>query len=216
MFINSLIVVFEQHSLGNPVYGLFVNTNSRNKGVSPVIGVILMVALTVILASVIGVFAFNIGDLEEPNVIEQPNSTSQIIYAVDNSPNDTNATHSSTVQVDSSISGGELDDIKIDYQGSADPTDVSSTDDIDTIGIDSDGDGTVEEDFSDDIGGVNTNNGERLRVAVDTNYSLSSGDYVLIKYTGVDNPEEGSYPVTVTLITHSNEEQSLDGTLVIE
>lgn len=49
---------------------------------------------------------------------------------------------------------------------------------------------------------------------MDTNYSLSSGDHV-IKYTGVDNPEEGSYPVTVTLITHSNEEQSLNGTLVI-
>lgn len=45
---------------------LSAHTDQADRAVSPVVGVVLMVALTVVLAGVVGVFAFGIGDVLQP------------------------------------------------------------------------------------------------------------------------------------------------------
>jgi flagellin-like protein len=61
----------------------FVSGKS-NRGVSPVIGVILMVAITVILAAVIGTFVLGLGDSVQQNAqagvsFEQTNSSTVVV-----------------------------------------------------------------------------------------------------------------------------------------
>ena len=73
--------------------------NSENRAVSPVIGVILMVAITVILAAVIGTFVLGLGDSLGDN---QP--TAQLSVDVDEDDPTVTVNHNGG----DSIAGGEL------------------------------------------------------------------------------------------------------------
>jgi flagellin-like protein len=57
--------------------------NSSNRAVSPVIGVILMVAITVILAAVIGAFVLEIGDQQETAPNTSFDSGEQVVFEND-------------------------------------------------------------------------------------------------------------------------------------
>ena len=79
------------------------------RGVSPVIGVILMVAITVILAAVIGTFVLGLGD----NV----NSTPQASWDFEYNGTDVTVTHSGGDTIDGdrlSVSGAASDDTIFD------------------------------------------------------------------------------------------------------
>jgi flagellin-like protein len=56
------------------------HTDQENRAVSPVIGVILMVAITVILAAVIGAFVLEIGDQQETAPNTSFSSDEQVVY----------------------------------------------------------------------------------------------------------------------------------------
>jgi len=87
-----------------------------NRGVSPVIGVILMVAITVILAAVIGTFVLGLGDSLE----QAPQAQLDAEYD-----------GSGTASIDISHNGGDsiaADDIEITVQDSTDNPYVNDTD----------------------------------------------------------------------------------------
>ena len=90
------------------------------RGVSPVIGVILMVAITVILAAVIGTFVLGLG--------EDVNSTPQATwdFEVDNDNNNVNITHEGGDTIDRSR-------LSVSSSGSIDATDLSDEDTDDVV-----------------------------------------------------------------------------------
>lgn len=68
------------------------------------------------------------------------------------------------------------------------------------LGVDTSGDGTADEEFGPDaISGVN-NNDFSFTIEVDSGYTLTNGDTVLVDYPAVDNPDEASeYEVELTI-----------------
>jgi flagellin-like protein len=83
--------------------------DEENRAVSPVIGVILMVAITVILAAVIGTFVLGLGDQVQET---SPNAQWEWDYDDSGSPNLLTVTHTSGDNVtasDLSATGDSLD-----------------------------------------------------------------------------------------------------------
>lgn len=68
------------------------------------------------------------------------------------------------------------------------------------LGVDTSGDGTADEEFGPDaISGVN-NNDFSFTIELDTGYTLTEGDTVLVDYPAVDNPSDpGEYEVELTI-----------------
>lgn len=196
-------------------------SGGHRRAISPVVGTILLVAITIVLASSV-TFVFAIGgDLDAPEFgtpTPEDDSPSGPLYAVDASGGATDVEHAVLAEANETMDGKELSDIKVDYgDGSADPDNVTDYSQITAVGVDTDGDGEIDVDLSDDLDGINTNDNSRIRVAFDTTYVLSAGDTVVVHYEGVDNPEDaGEYDATVTLIAHDNTEQDVDATLEIE
>lgn len=197
------------------------SSGSDWRAVSPVIGVVLLVVITVLLAgSMSFVFAFG-SDLEGPDLgtpTPDDDTPSGPLYALDEAANATGIEHAVLAEANGTMDGKQLSDIKVDYgSGSADPDNVSDFADITEVGVDTDGDDEIDVDLSGDLDGVNTNDNSRIRVAFDTTYVLSEGDTVIVQYDGVDNPESaGEYEATVTLVAHDNTEQDVQATLEIE
>jgi hypothetical protein len=81
------------------------------------------------------------------------------------------------------------------------------------LGVDTDGDGEIDRKFDEShVSGVN-NNAYSFDVTLDTDYTLQSGDVVVVRYPAVDNPAEpGDYDVEVSL----NDQQTATSTLNIE
>jgi flagellin-like protein len=119
------------------IRGLNSPDREANRAVSPVIGVILMVAITVILAAVIGAFVLEIGDQQET----APTTSFTVEESVNNyksrdldpSDNCYNGCDTNLTQVDISFAGGETmtiteTDIKINGNSSAygDPRDTEA------------------------------------------------------------------------------------------
>ena len=91
--------------------------NTDDRAVSPVIGVILMVAITVILAAVIGTFVLGLGD-------QLGDSTPQASYDIDSVDADTN-------EIEITKTGGQdlaFSDLRVvvDVAGSTDEFDLSN------------------------------------------------------------------------------------------
>ncbi|TKX80274.1 type IV pilin [Halorubrum sp. SD626R] len=89
----------------------------EDRAVSPVIGVILMVAITVILAAVIGTFVLGLGD-------QLGDSTPQASYGIDN-------VDSGTDQIEITKTGGQdlaFDDLRVvvDVEGNTSEFDLAS------------------------------------------------------------------------------------------
>jgi flagellin-like protein len=94
----------------------FDGTGGENRAVSPVIGVILMVAITVILAAVIGAFVLEIGDQQET----APNTSFDSEQAVEFYESGINTANLTTVEV--SHAGGTVVDasnIQVKVDGNA-------------------------------------------------------------------------------------------------
>jgi flagellin-like protein len=83
-----------------------IPSDRSNRAVSPVIGVILMVAITVILAAVIGAFVLEIGDQQETAPSTSFDSEQRVQYMDDSGNHKLN-----TTEVSISHAGGEVIDI---------------------------------------------------------------------------------------------------------
>jgi len=129
----------------------------------------------------------------------------------DNSTGATDVTQSVGIEADDSTAGQELTAIGATYPRDDFTVDAAQHDQI-GIGVDTDGDGELEEEFDEThVSGVN-NNAFSFDVTLDTGYTLESGDVVVVEYPAVDNPSEpGEYVVEVRL----NDRQTADATVTI-
>lgn len=198
--------------------------DSGDRAISPVVGTVLMVVITILLASTLTfVVQFDTNDEIAEDVAEGDLGTAteegvslqnDLVVAENTTPGASGVVHSTVLEVDEAA-GTTLDELIVDYP--KEEVDLSTTqhEDVLTIGIDTDADGSFERTFdADDVSGVGTNDDDsRLTVTFDTGYTLSAGDRVTLRYDGADNPESaGEYNVTVTL---NDPDQTEDGTLVV-
>lgn len=118
------------------------------------------------------------------------------------------STHTATLVVDEGID--DFDYFRVDYSAEEPATDVSQVNrsDIVRFGVDSDGDGTIDQslltgDWSMSIGG----SGHTVRVRnQDWNGTLSPGDVIIIEFEDVQNPDQAdTYVVDVVLNGHQTE-----------
>ncbi|KTG09573.1 hypothetical protein AUR64_16420 [Haloprofundus marisrubri] len=93
----------------------------ENRAVSPVIGVILMVAITVILAAVIGTFVLGLGD-------QVGNSAPQASFDFSYNDDSVTITHAGGATVNTSTLSLRVggDDVSSELKASEDGTDISS------------------------------------------------------------------------------------------
>jgi flagellin-like protein len=91
--------------------------SSEQRAVSPVIGVILMVAITVILAAVIGAFVLEIGDQQETAPSTSFDTTEETIFWQRDSSSNRNA---NMTQVGFTLAGGDnvdISQVRVKHQG---------------------------------------------------------------------------------------------------
>lgn len=196
----------------------------RNRAISPVLGVALMVVLTVLLASTLG-YMFQVAPDERTaeDIVndDRPDGTdesdglqSELVIAEDDAPGADDVVHSTVVEVDGAA-GTTLGSITVDYPKAETDHSIAKHEAVLTVGVDADADGNLERTFDeDDVSGVGLNDDDsRVTITFDTGYTLADGDRVKVRFEGANNPDDdGDYAVSVTL----NGAQTTDGTLTIE
>ncbi len=143
----------------------------------------------------------------------QPTTISDERVALDDdSAGATGVNQTLRIAADETTNGTELTAIGATYPRENFTVDSAQHEDI-VLGVDTDDDGEVEESFDEShVSGVN-NNAYSFDVTLDTDYTLETGDVVVVGYPAVDNPEEpGEYDVEVRL----NDRQNATGTVTIE
>lgn len=153
-----------------------------------------------------GCSAISGGDGGTPTVADEQ------VTVADAEPGATNVNQTLKITVNESTNGSELEEIGATYPRDNFSVDSASHSAV-YLGVDTDGDGEVEETFNEShVSGVNSNE-YSFDVTLDTDYTLESGDTVVLRYPEVDNPDEpGTYDVEIRL----NGEQSTTGNVTIE
>jgi hypothetical protein len=123
----------------------------------------------------------------------------------------TGVTYAVGIEVDETTAGSEWTEIGATYPREEFVVDAAGHENI-TLGVDTDGDEESERSFDEThVSGVN-NNAYSFDVTLDTDYTLESGDVVMVEYPDVTNPgEPDEYTVEVGL----NGEQTANSTVVI-
>ena len=129
-------------------------------------------------------------------------STTARVVAAPDDPGVT-ATHTATAVVGSKSASDSLNGFTVDYSVSSSPADVSNVgqNDVVRVGIDTDGDGTIDTDVSDDLGEASvSNNGHTIKFGFGGSYSLAENDTVVVEYNDTVNPDSaGTFDVNVTI-----------------
>ncbi|WP_132058091.1 hypothetical protein [Halorussus amylolyticus] len=135
-----------------------------------------------------------------------------VVSAANSTPDATGVEHTLRVEVNESTAGSEWESLSATYLREEFTVDGAKHGAV-ALGVDTDGDGEVEQEFNEThVSGVN-NNEYSFTVGLDTGYMLEDGDAVVVAYPAVDNPaESGEYDVSVTL----NDDQTANGTLAVE
>jgi hypothetical protein len=202
------------------------------RGVSPATGVVLLVILVILLASVFAVGAVELAEMDGKRDIAgqlqdgrtgdsgYDYDTGRLIWARDSAPA-ANTTHvvNYPIATGSDTAGNSLNSIVIEYpDGTANAASVDDRDDVLLVGIDGDADGRVETDATDDVeccppdDGVKlSDGGNTLTVELSGNYNLEAEDSLVVVYRHTTNPGAGDYTVTVGV----NGDVSRDGSLDI-
>jgi len=142
---------------------------------------------------------------------ETPASGEQVAVA-DDSTDATDVNQTVRLVVDETTNGSEWEAIGVTYPRENFTVDSAQHDEIE-LGVDTNGDGEIDREFDEShVSGVN-NNAYSFDVTLDTDYTLRTGDVVVVQYPAVDNPAEpGEYEVEVRL----NDRQNATGTVSIE
>jgi len=146
----------------------FTQFRNNDRGVSPVIGVILMVAITVILAAVIGTFVLGLGD----SLQQAPQAQLNVEDASGGSPVDNSESES---VLDITHNGGDeipADEYQVQLTDPNNGTQTTVWDGSSTTNI-TDEDGDVQIGFGSDPGALNVGSSETVSIE----YSATSGDY---------------------------------------
>lgn len=179
---------------------------TKNRGVSPVIGAVLVVVITILVASVISFQLTAIGGGLDEKQAQFDESVKTLsgnpwsgekgdLFRVSNNKagaTDVKYRVNFTIKSGSAAIGKNLGHIYLEVTtGSPDMFSNTMLSDLIVAGIDVDSDGTIDEDLSSDIMGWEVQNGgTALKIdSDDTDYSASAGDSIIIIFDGVDNPE---------------------------
>lgn len=182
------------------------------RAISPVLGTVLMVALTILLASVVSAGLISTGQtLEEPD-IQGPTETvsgnpwvgslSDLVTLSDNTAGATDVRYRTnfTVQSGSDTVGNSLNSVQLrmDDTSLAIFADTGQSS-LGTATVDTDGDGVGEQDISDDLNGWEVNNGgSEVKIKFGGEYTAEAGDSVIITFDDVDNPASaGTYGLEI-------------------
>lgn len=134
------------------------------------------------------------------------------VQAADNATAATNANYTLRAEVNESTAGSELSGIGATFPRDHFVVDGAKHGAV-RVGVDTDGDGTVDRSFDEShISGVN-NNAFSFDVTLDTDYTLQRGDVVVVRYPHITNPDEaGEYPIAVRL---NGDRQRSTGTITV-
>lgn len=190
------------------------------RAVSPVVGVALMVAITVVLAATVLVAVPAVGDIEMPSFAdgetddESNEVQTELIHAADGEPGEPDD-HYVRVHIEegSDAVGNSLNGLHVTYPSSADASNVTGSD-IERVGIDTDGDDVLETDAMVDLTGLSTSDdGSTLDVTFNGNHDIDAGDWIVLDVSDVQNPAPaGEYDVSVDV----NGDITEDGVLAVE
>lgn len=197
---------------------------SSRRGLSPVVGVVVLVVITLLMgvsvAWSVGAFETSLSEDRADSVVDDGTTNQRIqpvqdevIYALDDDAGET-TTHVVVLEITGDNVGNSLNEIEISYSAS----DASGTgaDQIRLAGFDTDDDSRTEVDWSGDIETDDvdaTNGGLTLTVGVTGNYDLDSGKTLVFAFRGVENPgTAGSHAVEIDV----NDEQVYAGTLTVD
>jgi hypothetical protein len=152
---------------------------------------------------------------DQPTDSDETDPTSTADEGVDTENSSTaaeNVSYAVGIEVNDSVEGQELGAIGATYPRENFTVDTAQHDEV-LIGIDTDDDEEIDRGFEEEvISGVN-NNAYSFDVTMDTNYTLQTGDTVLIEYPDVDNPDE---PGEYTVETRLNDQRMADAGVLIE
>jgi len=123
----------------------------------------------------------------------------ETVQLEDSSAGATGVTQTLRIPVSEEIDGETLGAISATYPRDQFAVDSASHEAV-VVGVDSNGDGALNEQYeADAISGIN-NNEYSFTVTLDTSYELAEGDVVVLDYPAISNPSEpGEYEVTVAL-----------------
>lgn len=192
------------------------------RAVSPVIGVVLMVVLTVLLASVFAAGLGALGDSVEQNERQFQQTLTDaredvetasgnpwggergdLIRPANNQAGATDVRYriNFTVRSGSDTIGNSLNSIRLEVPTSS-PDMFSNTtqSDLDRVVIDEKSDGSVDRDITDNVSVSDwqiSNGGSQLKMVFDGSaYTPSANESIVLVLDGVDNPESaGTYDV---------------------
>ncbi|WP_251329743.1 type IV pilin [Haloplanus pelagicus] len=202
------------------------------RGISPLVGAVLVVVLTLLLASMfaaaaVGMADFGterelVADLTGGSTVEDTEDAyrSELVWARDDEANEvTSHVVNYSIAPGSDAAGNSLNSLVIEYpDGSADVASVDERAEIEMVGIDGDRDGSVEVDATADVeccppgdGVIVSDGGNTLTIELSGNHDLEGGDALIVEYEAVENPDAGDDSVTVGV----NGEVSDSGTLTI-
>ena len=135
-----------------------------------------------------------------------------LVEAADPSANATDVTQTVRIEVGEASAGEEWESVAVTYPRDRFSVGGAQHDAVE-YGVDTDGDGEIDREFDEtDVSGVN-NNAYSYDLTLETGYTLTEGDVIVVRYPTVDNPSEpGDYDVEVTV----NRAQNETGTLTIE
>jgi flagellin-like protein len=188
------------------------------RAITPLVGVVIIVVITLLLASMFAVGTTELADLGDErdrvddltgpssNGAQSGDYRAELIWARDDGSDETTAhVVNYTIATGSDTAGNSLNSVVIEYpDGSADATDVDDRADVTTVGIDEDRDGDIEVDATDDVeccppdDGVKiSDGGNTLTIELSGNYDLEAGDALVVEFEWVENPGSGDYAVTV-------------------
>jgi hypothetical protein len=156
----------------------------------------LLVTMVLVLSTLVPLVAFtgSVSAAENANVSlgETDQEANQVVQ------------HNTSVGVDDSSSsetGNSLNKYVVNYDNSSgvNLSDVG-IDDIVAVGIDSDSDGVIENSTADDLDSVTiSDSGTKLTAEFGGSYSPEGSDRIVMRYTDVRNPDEGTYTVGIDI-----------------
>jgi len=203
----------------------------RRRSVSPIIGVLLMVVLTVLLASVFAAGLGAFGDSVEQNerqFQETVADASEPVETVSGNPwggergdlirpandqagaTDVRYRVNFTIRQGSDTIGNSLNSIRLEVPTSTpDMFSNTSESDLERLVIDEESDGSVDRDITDDVTISDwqiSNNGSELKIEFDGSaYTPSANESIVMILHGVDNPESaGTYDMDAETSGDSN------------
>ena len=178
---------------------------AKDRGVSPVIGVFLTVVITLLLASMISYQLTAVGTgLNEKQAQYEDSITTLsgnpwsgdpagLVQISNNKAGATDVKYriNFTIEPGSKGVGSNLGNMALEVTtGSPDMFSNTGLADVISAGVDTNGDGVIDQDLSGDIDTWNVKDGgSSVHIALNTTYTQDGGDSIILIFDGVDNPQ---------------------------